>query len=180
MSFEPEDFEEEVVKEKTAEETVGDDEPIEHECPKCGKTYKSERGLVNHVAKCKGKPEPEAEEKAVWLPTPCPKCGKLYKSQAAYEFHVKSCTGPKPKRVPMTEEERIARRKAGVQRWVEKNKTVQVRLLKDSDDLAFAESQVDSLRDDNEKAGLATYFMGLLAADKKKAIKKGLWEKESL
>lgn len=178
MSFEPEDFAEEVV-EKTAEETVGDDVPIEYECPKCGKTYKSERGLVNHVAKCEGTAEAETEEK-VWLPTDCPKCGKPYKSEAAFDYHVKSCTGPKPKRIPMTEEERIARRKAGVQRWVDKNQTIQIRLLKDGDDLAFVETRLEVLREDNEKAGFATYFMGLLAADKKRAIKKGLWEKESL
>jgi len=174
MSFEPEDFEE---KTAAVEETASDDEPIEHECPKCGKKYKSERGLVNHVAKCKGKPEPEPEP--IWLATNCPKCGKTYKTKAGYDRHVASCEGEKkPKRIPMTDEEKLAKRKEYVQRWVDKNQTIQIRLLKDGDDLAFVESRLEVLREDNERAGFATYFMGLLAADKKRAIKKGLWKKE--
>ena len=182
MSFEPEDFEEEATEETVEEvdDTVDlpdDDEPIEYECPKCGKTYKTEKGLVNHVAKCPGKPEPEPEP--VWMPTKCPKCDKLYKTKTGYDRHVASCEGEqKPKRIPMTDEEKLAKRKEYVQRWVDKNVTIQVRLLKGSDNLAFAERQRDILREDNEKAGFATYFMGLLAADKKKAIKQGLWEKE--
>lgn len=109
-----------------------------------------------------------------WNGADCPKCGKPYKSQAAYDFHVKSCKGPKVKveRVPMTDEERKAKRKEYVQRWVDKNTTIQVRLLKGSEELDFVNDRVAELQKDNDKAGMATYFSGLLQAEMKRHAKK--------
>jgi hypothetical protein len=49
--------------------------------------------------------------------------------------------------------------------------------LKGGDDLAFVDSRVEKLREKDENAGWATYFRELLVADKKKAIRKGEWEK---
>jgi uncharacterized C2H2 Zn-finger protein len=167
--MESEDFETKV------DEDV-DEQPIEYECPKCGKTYKRESALVTHVTTCEGAPEDVIPE---FEPTDCPKCGKTYKRQAAYEKHVESCTGPvvKAERVPMTDEEKAAKRKEYVQRWVDKNITIQIRLLKDSDDLAFVEAQVELLQETDENAGMATYFRELLAKAKKNAIKRGAWER---
>ena len=129
--------------------------------------------------------EPESKDapdvtvdKRGWAGADCPKCEKSYKSQAAYDKHVKSCEGPKVKveRIPMTDEERRAKRKQYVQAWVDKNVTIQIRLLKGSDEMAFVDARVAELREDNPKAGWATYFGNLLAADikrhKKRAARK--------
>ena len=126
------------------------------------------------------KAETVDDVKPVFEPTNCPECGKTYKRQTAYDKHVKSCTGPvvKAERVPMTDEEKAAKRKEYVQRWVDKNITVQIRLLKGSDDLAFVEAQVEKLQETDEKAGMATYLKQLLVTAKKSAIKRGVWDKE--
>jgi uncharacterized C2H2 Zn-finger protein len=148
------------------------------DCPKCGKTYKTQAWFEKHVESCTG-PKDKIASLFKFEPTDCPKCGKTYERQTWFEEHVESCTGPKDKveRVPMTDEEKAAKRKEYVQRWVEKNVTIQIRLLKGGDDLAFVDSRVEKLREKDENAGWATYFRGLLEADKKKAIRKGDWEK---
>jgi hypothetical protein len=63
------------------------------------------------------------------------------------------------------------------QLWIDKNVTIKIRLLKGGDDLAFVDSRLEELREKDENAGWATYFLGLLEADKKKAIRRGDWEK---
>jgi len=156
-----------------------DVETTEYTCPKCDKTYKTEKGLVKHVKDCKGDKH-ETLDNRDWRPTECPKCGKLYKTKKGFDRHVKDCTGPKPKkeRVVMTDEEKALKRKEYVQRWVDKNETIQIRLQKGSDDLAFVEAQVAVMQETDEHAGKATYFRTLLVKAKKAAIKKGIWEKE--
>jgi len=181
MEFNPEEFEtgggQEAEVPETEAETV-DEEIVEYVCPKCDKTYKREASLVKHVKRCKGKKH-ETLDNRDWTPEPCPKCGKTYKRKAAFDKHVESCEGPKAKveRVPMTDEEKATKRKEYVQRWVDKNVTIQIRVLKESDDMEFIDSQVAKLKEDDESAGWATYFRNLFAADKKKAIRKGDWYK---
>ena len=168
--MESNDFE---LEAETAEDEA--DEPIEHECPYCGKTYKTERGLIGHMDKCDGNQKNATEEEAEpWQPTECPKCGKLYKRQSSFEKHVESCEGPKTKRerVPMTDEEKAEKRKEYVRRWVEKNVTIQIRLGKDSEELDFVNARVEELQADDPSAGWATYFRELLAADMKKHARK--------
>lgn len=128
--------------------------------------------------------EPESKDapdvtvdKRSWAGADCPKCGKPYKSQAAYDKHIKSCKGAKVKveRVPMTDDERAAKRKQYVQAWVDKNVTIQIRLLKGSDEMDFVDARVAELREQNpeaKKIGWATYFGNLLAADMKRHAKK--------
>lgn len=171
--MESDKFEEEVLE----AETVPEDVPTEYECPLCDKTYKRESALVNHVKTHEGK---AAEVVPAFEPTACPKCEKVYKRQAAYEKHIATCTGPvvKAERVPMTDEEKATKRKEYVDRWVAKNVTIQMRLLKGSDDLTFVEAQVELLQETDENAGMATYFKQLLVKAKKAAIKRGVWEKE--
>ena len=128
--------------------------------------------------------EPESKDapdvtvdKRGWDGADCPKCGKPYKSQAAYDHHIKSCKGAKVKveRVPMTDEERATKRKLYVQRWVDKNECIQIRLLKGSDELAFVNARVEEMRAKNpeaKKIGWATYFASLLTQDMKRHAKK--------
>lgn len=109
----------------------------------------------------------------LWMPKECPKCQRLLKTKKGYDRHIKACKKePSKPRVVLTDEEKAAKRKGYVQAWVDKNQTIQIRLLKDSDELAFVTDRVDELREDNEKAGMATYFMGLLTADIKKYQRK--------
>lgn len=163
----PEDFN---IEAETAE-----DAKTEHECPYCGKVLKSEKKLFSHMEKCDGNPknakEPEPE---VWMPQDCPKCGKTYKTKSGFDKHVESCEGPKVKaeRVPMTDEEKAAKRKEYVDRWVEKNVTIQIRLLKGGEELDFVNARVEELRAEDPTAGWASYFRNLLTADMKKYAKR--------
>ena len=122
-------------------------------------------------------PDVATKDTRNWAGDNCPKCGKPYKSLAAYTKHVKSCKGAKVKveRVPMTDEERAAKRKEYVQAWVDKNVTIQIRLLKGSEEMDFVNDRVAELRAQNpeaKKIGWATYFSSLLSKDMKRHAKK--------
>ena len=113
------------------------------------------------------------DNREVWLPKECPKCERLLKTRKGYENHISKCDKkPSKPRVILSDEERIARRKAGVQAWVAAREVVQVRLLKGSEELAFVNARVKEMRVDNPNAGWATYFMGLLESDMKKYQRK--------
>jgi len=124
--------------------------------------------------------EPESKDapdvtvdKRLWMPKECPKCNRLLKTENGYDKHIKACKKePSKPRVVLSEEERIARRKAGVQRWVDAREVIQIRLLKGSDKLAFVNDRVAELKEQNPKAGWATYFGVLLAKDMKRHAKK--------
>ena len=175
--MESRDFEE--IEAETAE--VEADEPIEHECPYCGKTYKTEKGLMGHMEKCDGNPKNATEEEeSAWEPEACPTCGKVFKTELGYHKHVERGTcepkGEKKERVAMTDEEKAEKRKEYVRRWVEKNVTIQIRLGKESEELEFVNERVAELQEEDESAGMATYFRALLEADMKKHARKAARE----
>lgn len=167
----PDQFDESLEAETVEEETTG------HECPYCGKILKTEKSLMKHMEKCDGNPKNAKEpEKAPWVPEACPTCGKTFKTELGYHKHIEAakCSAPAPKRerVPMTDEEKAAKRKEYVSRWVEKNVTIQIRLGKESEELVFVNERVAELQQEDESAGWATYFRNLLAADMKKFAKR--------
>lgn len=113
------------------------------------------------------------DNREVWLPKECPKCQRLLKTRKGYDKHTKACTKePSKPRVILSDEERILRRKEGIARWVAKNTTIQIRILKGSEDMAYIDARVAELQELNPKAGWATYFIGLLEADKKRHAKR--------
>lgn len=115
------------------------------------------------------------KDNRLWMPKECPKCQRLLKTKKGYDKHIKACKKePSKPRVVLSDEERIARRKAGVQRWVDKNTTIQIRLLKGSSEMNFVDARVAELREQNPEAriGWATYFLSLLSKDMKRHAKK--------
>lgn len=93
----------------------------------------------------------------------CPKCDKVYKRESALVKHVATCEGrktedkrDKPKRVPMTAEQKKAQRKVYVDRWLAKNTTIQVRFGNNSEELRLIDETVADWQKDDPKLGRAS------------------------